>query len=73
VDVSLKKIHLYLMIADTSELYQVTGDHGCRDTINPCEDVECVVTLVMGARYEVRPVSELLTRMAGDMSGQKTV
>ena len=33
---------------------------------NPCHTVEHVVTQVMGERYEVGPVSELVTQMEGD-------
>jgi hypothetical protein len=56
------------MIADTSELYLVTGDHSCRDTRNPFNTVMHVLVKVLGAMYKVRPVSELVTQMAGDMS-----
>ncbi len=37
---------------------------------NPCDNVAGVVTHMMGTRYKVRPVSELVTQMAGDKSCQ---
>jgi hypothetical protein len=47
----------------TTELFLVIGGHYCRDTKETCSTLECVVTQVMGARYKVRPLSELVTQM----------
>jgi hypothetical protein len=38
---------------------------------SPCDTIVLVVTQVMGARYKARPVTELVTQMAGDMLCQK--
>jgi hypothetical protein len=38
---------------------------------NQCVTVLRVVTQAMGVRYEARPVFELVTQIAGDMSCQK--
>jgi hypothetical protein len=52
------------MIANTSELHLVTGDHNCRDTEKTLDTLVRVVTQLMGARYEARPLSEVVTQMA---------
>jgi hypothetical protein len=35
---------------------------------NPCKPVTGVINQAMGARFEVKPVFEMVTQLAGDMT-----
>jgi hypothetical protein len=57
-------------MADASELHLVTEDHAVEILRNLCGTVAHVVNKEMAARHKARPVSELVTQMAGDMPCQ---
>jgi hypothetical protein len=53
------------MTIDTSELHHMTGDHGFRDSKKPLQHGSECCYPSDGARYEARPISELVPHMAG--------